>query len=119
MVGVLNSALFSQAHCDAVSSEPWFTGVRHRQERPRTDLCTDSGVDWNLLLPSAALYPNDYSLHHVLRQKHQPDGEFPASEQGLAGLTDDDFLHLLALSPILRRRPVHPGHHHLEIETLG
>ena len=45
----------------------------------------------------------------------QPDDEFPASEQSLAGLTDDDSLHLFALFPVLHRGPVHPGHHHLEV----
>lgn len=49
----------------------------------------------------------------------QPDDEFPASEQSLASLTDDDFLHLLALFPILHRGPVHPGHHHLEVGNRG
>lgn len=49
----------------------------------------------------------------------QPDDEFPASEQSLAGLTDDDFLHLLALFPVLHWGPVHPGHHHLEVGDGG
>lgn len=45
----------------------------------------------------------------------QPDDEFPASEQSMAGLADDDFLHLSAFLPILHWGPVHPGHHHLEV----
>ena len=45
----------------------------------------------------------------------QPDDEFPASEQSVAGLADDDFLHLSAFLPILHWGPVHPGHHHLEV----
>lgn len=45
----------------------------------------------------------------------QLDDELPASKQGLAGLADDNILHLLALLPVLHRRAVHPGHHHLEV----
>lgn len=48
----------------------------------------------------------------------QPDDEFPASEQSLASLTDDDILHLLAVFPILHWGPVHPGHHHLEVGEI-
>lgn len=51
----------------------------------------------------------------VTLSSDQPHDEFPASEQSLAGLTDDDFLHLLALFPILHRGPVYSGHHHLEV----
>lgn len=49
----------------------------------------------------------------------QPDDELPTSKQGLAGLPDDNVLHLLALLPILHRRVVHPGHHHLEVGTVA
>ena len=45
----------------------------------------------------------------------QPDDEFPASEQSMAGLADDDFLHLSAFLPIFHWGPVHLGHHHLEV----
>ena len=45
----------------------------------------------------------------------QPDDELPASEQSLAGLTDDDFFHPITLLPVFNRGPVHPGHHHLEV----
>ena len=67
-------------------------------------LCRCSGCRWEV----AASLSSD-----------QPDDEFPASEQSLAGLTDDDFLHLLALFPILHRGLVHPGHHHLEVGEGG
>lgn len=49
----------------------------------------------------------------------QPNDEFPATQQSLAGLTDDDPLHLAALFPILHRSPVHLGHHHLEVGDGG
>ena len=45
----------------------------------------------------------------------QPDDEFPASEQSMAGLADDDFVHLPALLPILHWGLMYPGHHHLEV----
>lgn len=49
----------------------------------------------------------------------QPDDEFPTSEQSLAGLTDDDFLHLAALFPVLHWGSVYSGHHHLEVGGGG
>lgn len=61
----------------------------------------------------ASLVTDDASL-----SSDQPDDEFPASEQSLASLTDDDILHLLAVFPILHWGPVHPGHHHLEVGEI-
>lgn len=78
--------------------------VSGSQRLPGVSLACSPGHTWKV---AASLSPD------------QPDDELPASKQSLAGLTDDDFLHLCALFSVLHGRPVYSGHHHLEVRGGG
>lgn len=68
-------------------------------------------------VPGAVLWPQVEGI--LFLSSGQSDDELPASKQGLAGLTDDNLLHFLALLPILHGSAMHPGYHHLEVGTVA
>lgn len=89
-----------------------------RGQKPKPESCTSmAGELAHGGVLRAAPWPQVEGL--LFFSSDQPDDELPTSKQGLAGLADDNILHLLALLPVLHGSAVLPGHHHLEVGTVA